>query len=123
MSDEAQSRLASVLAALVGIYVALSPIWTTMSRGVMVSAIATGSVMTLVSLWQIFTKSTVPSWINGVAAVWLIIGALVFGMRAFALWSQIVAGIIVFLLANWDGSEITRYNTEHIGEHYRPTHS
>jgi len=110
MSDEAQARLASLLAALVGLYIALSPIWTTMSTGVMVSAIATGSVITLASIWQLFTKSTLPSWINGLASIWLVIAALVFGSYTFSVWSQIVAGVAVFLLASWDGSEIAHYN-------------
>jgi hypothetical protein len=113
MSDEAQSYLASILAALVGAYTALSPIWTTMSTGVMASAIATGSVIVIASLAQLFTKSTVPSWINGIAAAWLVIGAFIFGQFSFSIWSQVIAGIAVFLLASWDGAEIANYNAKH----------
>lgn len=113
MSDEQQSYLASILAALVGGYIALSPIWTTMSKGVMISAIVTGSVIVLASLGQLFTKSAVPSWINGIAAVWLVISAFVFGVFSFSIWSQVIAGIAVFLLASWDGLEIANYNARH----------
>lgn len=113
MSEEARSQVASVLAALVGLYVALSPIWTTMTSGVWISAVATGSVIVIASLAQLFTKSTIPSWIVGIAAIWLVIGAFVFGNYSFAIWSQVVAGIVAFLLASWDGSEIASYNAQH----------
>ena len=116
MSDEAQSRLASVLAALVGLYVALSPIWTTMTHGAMASAIATGSVIVVASLWQLGTKSTAPSWLNGIAAIWLIVGASIFGSFSFSIWSQVVAGLAVLFLASWDATEIANYNNQsHMG--------
>ncbi|HET9098464.1 MAG TPA: hypothetical protein VFN51_02500 [Candidatus Saccharimonadales bacterium] len=115
MSDEAQSKLASTLAAIVGAYIGLSPIWTTMTEGVMVSAIATGSVIFLASLWQMATKSTLPSWINGLASIWLIIGAIIFGAYSFSVISQIVAGVAVFFLASWDGAEVSNYNNRHYG--------
>lgn len=113
MSDEVQARLASLLTILVGAYVALSPLWTAMSHEVMISAIVTGVIVTAASIWQFFSKATFPTWINAVAAIWLIVGVLTLGTYTFATWSQILAGAAVFLLAGWDGAEVAHYNHDH----------
>lgn len=112
MKTRDQSRLASLLSLLVGIWVALSPIWMTMSAGAIISTIITGLVIIAASLVQYFTKNTIPSWIMGAAAVWLFISTLTFTMSAGAVWSGILSAIATAALAYWDGFEATQGGTQ-----------
>jgi hypothetical protein len=114
MSDEKQAIVASFIAAFVGVCVALSPIWTTMTNADMISVIVTGIAIMIVSVWQTLTKSTIPSLLNGITGAWLIVGALTLGTFTFAILSQIIAGVAVFIFAGWDGAEISHYNREHV---------
>lgn len=113
MEDLAQSRLASILTLIVGVYTALSPIWVTMSRGEAASFIATGSVIGVASLIQMIWKNALPSWVMLLAAVWLFISAFLFGASSAVSWNGVVAAVIVFLLAAWDGSEVNHFNQHH----------
>lgn len=112
MEDRSQSKLASVLTLLVGIWVAISPIWISVTGGALTSVIITGIVVALAGLVQYFWENPLPSWISGLAAVWLFISAFSFGVSHAMMWSQILSAIATFLLASWDGVEIS-----HVHEH------
>lgn len=103
-----QSRFASVVMLLVGVWVAISPIWISVTGGALTSVIITGIVIALAGLVQYFWKSSVPSWIAGLAAIWLFISAFVFGVSAGAAWNQVIFAVAAFLLAYWDGFEMTQ---------------
>ena len=115
--QRSQSRVASVLTLLVGIWVAISPIWISVTGGALVSVIITGIVIALFGLVQYFWANTLPSWISGLAAVWLFISTFVFvGITTGAVWSQILSAIAVVILSYWDGyevSQIQEYKTQH----------
>lgn len=111
MKTRDQSRLASLLALLVGIWTILSPIWLTPSAGATTSLIITGAVIIVASVVQYFTDYAVPSWIMGLAAVWLFISVFVFGVGTGAAWSMILSAIAVVILAYWDGIEVTQLHT------------
>lgn len=107
MKTRNQSRLASVLSLLVGIWVVLSPIWTSLSGGALASTIITGIVIMAASVAQYFWNNVVPSWIMGLAAVWLLISTMLYAVSAAAAWSQILSAIAVAVLAYWDALEVT----------------
>lgn len=103
-----QSRVASVILLLIGIWVAISPIWISVTGGAVTSIIITGIIIALAGLIQYFTKANVPSWIAGLAAVWLFISTFIFSVGTGAAWNQIIFAIVAFVLAYWDGFEITQ---------------
>jgi uncharacterized membrane protein (UPF0136 family) len=118
MNNLGQSRLASVVALLVGAWVAISPIWISVTGGALTSVIITGIVIAVAGLVQLFWKNAIPSWISGLAAVWLFISAFAFSnMGTSAMWSMVVSAIAVFILAFWDGMEVTQYN-QHVSQHH-----
>jgi hypothetical protein len=117
MKTRDQSRLASVLSLLVGVWVVLSPIWITVTGGALTSIIITGIVIIAASVVQYFVVNTIPSWIVGVASLWLLLSAIVFNVSASAGWSQILSAIVGLLCAYWDGFEITSLQDQGQGQH------
>ncbi len=121
MKTRDQSRLASSLTLLVGLWVVLSPMWISVSSDALASVIITGLVIVAASIAQYFWDSVVPSWIMGLAAVWLFVSTLVYGVSAAAAWSQILAAVAVVALAYWDGVEVAHLRQD--GTHHRPSMS
>lgn len=114
MKERDQSKLASVLTLLVGIWVAISPIWLTMSGGAIASAIITGSIIALFSIIQYFWANTFPSWIMGLAAIWMFISSFFFGTSGGAMLSLILSAIATFILSYWDGIEVAETQRHHM---------
>lgn len=107
MRDRDQSRLASILALLVGIWVVISPVWISMSGAAMASLIIVGIIIIVSSLLQLgYGREMAPSWIVALAAVWLFISAFMFTMGAGAMYSQMISAILAFIFAVWDGVEV-----------------
>ncbi|HVW23572.1 MAG TPA: SPW repeat protein [Candidatus Saccharimonadales bacterium] len=69
--------------------------------------------MALAGLVQLFWEITLPSWISGLAAVWLFISAFAFTNSNGAMWSEVLSAIAVFLLSYWDGFEVAHLQDEH----------
>lgn len=113
MQDLSQSRFASTIALLAGVWAMLSPIWITMSSGMKSNVIITGAIIALMSLIQLGWKNITPSWINALAAVWLFISGFMFNATAASTWSQVITAIVVFIMATWDGAEIAHFNNQH----------
>lgn len=116
MQSLAQSRLASVLTLLAGIYVAISPSFITMSGGSETSTIVVGIVIALAGLVQLFWTNVAPSWIAALAAIYLFISAFAYSMSTAATWSMVISAIVTFILATWDGVEMNdaRNHREHM---------
>lgn len=121
MNNLAQSRFASVATMIVGAWVALSPIWISATGAVLASLITTGVVMVLAGLTQLFWKSSVPSSVSIIAAVWLFMSAFLFSNLSTATkWNATVSAIAVALLAIWDGLEISDFNQSHSPKGHYP---
>jgi hypothetical protein len=110
-----QSRFASVVMLLVGIWVAISPIWVSVTGGAQTSVIITGIVIALCGLAQYFWRSTLPSWIAGLAAIWLFLSTFGYDVSTAATWNQVIFAIVTFVLAFWDGVEVNQvqHHTPH----------
>lgn len=108
-----QSKFASVIMLLAGIWVAISPIWISVTGGALTSIIITGIVIAVMGLAQYFTRSSMPSWIAALAAVWLFVSTFVFSVSTASAWNQIVSAAVTFVLAYWDGFEITQVQRHH----------
>jgi hypothetical protein len=102
-----QSRVASSLTVLLGAWVMLSPIFISMTGAALTSLLITGGVMVVFGLIQIAWQNTLPSWINALAAVWLLVSAFTFSDISNAMaWNQVISAIIAFVLSTWDGVEM-----------------
>lgn len=113
MNDITQARIASVLMAGIGGWLMLLPLFITISNGALVSTLITGGVLGLAGIVQLFWESTVPSWVSGIAAVWAIISAFVFGMSGGLFWNTALAAVAAMLLAMWDAIEIDKVAERH----------
>ncbi len=95
----------------------LSPIWISITGGALTSLMITGGVVALAGLVQYFWRASLPSWVAGLAAAWLLISTFTFDVSTAAAWSQIVTAIVTLVLAYWDGFEITQVQHEHNRPH------
>lgn len=106
MDNVMQSRVASVLMALVGVWLLVSPLLITITGPALISLFAVGGLLVLTGVVQFFWENTIPSWVAGLAAVWLVVSTVVFSISGAALWSQVAAAAATLLLAAWDGIEV-----------------
>lgn len=113
MDDVMQTRIASVLTAIVGIALLFSPLFMTITGGALISTYIAGGILTLAGVVQFFWENTIPSWVSGLTAAWLAISAVVFSMGGALLWTTIVAAAVAFLLAVWDGVEVDQVAQRH----------
>lgn len=113
MGDVMQTRLASILTALVGVGLLLLPLFISITGGALISTLVVGGVLVLAGAAQVFWESTLPSWVSGLTAVWLAVSAVVFSMSGTLLWSTLVAAAAAFLLAVWDGVEVDQVSQRH----------
>lgn len=113
MDNVMQTRVASVLTIAVGIALLFSPLFVTITGGALVSTFITGGVLAIAGIVQIFWENTIPSWVSGLAAVWLAVSAVVFTMSGALLWTTLVAAAAAFILAMWDGVEVDQVAQHH----------
>lgn len=113
MDTKAQSILASVLTIAVGVWMLLVPAFTSVTGGALTNLMITGGVITLAGLVQLIWENVLPSWIDGLAAVWLFISAFTFDVSAVVAWNMALGGIVAFLLAMWDGAEVNQLHHMH----------
>lgn len=105
-----QIRVASVLLALVGIWVAISPIFISITGAALVNVIVCGIVLALAGGVQFFVKSSLPSWVSMLVAAWLFIAAYTFTVSTAVVWNETMSALAAFLLASWDGVEVAETN-------------
>jgi hypothetical protein len=113
MEKLSQSRLASLLALLVGAWMMLTPLVISMTGAALISILITGAVIIVASLIQLIWFNTLPSWVNALAAIWLFISAFAFTMSTGAAWNQAIFAVITFVLATWDGVEMGEVHRGH----------
>jgi len=115
MESLSQSRLASVLTMLVGVWLLISPIFISITGGALTNILIVGAIIALAGLVQlIWTNSTLPSWISALAAVWLFIAAFTFsGVSNAVSWNEVVSAIVAFILSTWDGVEVSQVQHRH----------
>lgn len=113
MRDVIQSRVASGLSALAGIWLLLTPLVISMRGAALKSILITGVIVVLASLIQMFWFNTIPSWVNAVTALWMFISAFALKMSTAASWNLVIMAILVFALASWDGVEANEVQRHH----------
>src|SRR5882757_3143707 len=113
MGELEQSRYASVLAVLLGAYLMISPAFISITGAALGSLLITGGIIVLAGLVQLFWKNSVPSWVMALAAAWLLISAFTFTVSNAVSWNQVISAILAFILASWDGAEISEFNAKH----------
>jgi hypothetical protein len=108
MKDIDQSRTASVLTLIVGLWVAFSPLFISVSGFALGSVIVLGAIIAIAGLIQLFWENVLPSWVSGIAAVLLFILAFIpMSLGMSAVWNMLISGIVVFVLAIWDEVEVS----------------
>jgi len=113
MADKMQSRLASALTIAAGIWLLLSPLAISLSGAALVSLYITAGIITAAGLIQLFWVNTLPSWLISMAAVWLFISAFAFTVRTAVTWNEAIISVFIFVLATWDGVEVSHFRREH----------
>ncbi|HEU5005295.1 MAG TPA: hypothetical protein VFT49_04440 [Candidatus Saccharimonadales bacterium] len=113
MNEVTQSRTASVLTMLIGLWLVLSPIWISITGWALASVLAVGGFMILMGFVQMFTDNNLPSWLVALAAIWLFISAYAFDVSTAVIWNQTVSAIVAFIVATWDGIEIAEVHRHH----------
>lgn len=113
MERLSQSRLASSLTIILGVWLIISPLVISISGAALTSLLITGATMFIFGLVQIFWENSLPSWINALAAVWLFVTAFIFTVSDAVVWNQVITAIIAFSLAMWDGAEIGEVSRIH----------
>ena len=113
MNDVTQTRVASVLTAVIGIWLLLSPLFITTSGGALVSTLVVGGILLLAGVIELFWESTIPSWVSGLTAIWMAGSTALFGMGGLLFWDTIAAATATLLIAMWDGVEIGRVAQKH----------
>ncbi len=108
-----QSRLASGLTVLAGIWLLVSPLIIAITGPALINILAVGPVFAVIGIVQLFWVNTIPGWINALAAIWLFIAAFAFSASTLAAWNQALAGIVVFLLSVWNGLEVSNTQAQH----------
>jgi hypothetical protein len=116
MESLTQSRFASALTFLAGVWVATSPAYITMSTAAQTNTIIVGVVIALAGLVQMFWTNVLPSGLGMLAAVYLFVSAFVYNISTADRWNLLIAAVVTFLLTSWDGAEISDVRT-HRREH------
>lgn len=115
MNDVEQSRTASVLNIIAGVWLAISPIWISLfGAGQFWSLYIVAGIIIVFSFIQLFTESSAPSWIVALAAIWLFISAFVLGVSHATAWNLAITAIVSFILATWDGVEVAQIHQRHV---------
>ena len=118
MDSTTQSRYASALTILVGLWAMLVPAFTPVEGNAFANILIVGGIIALAGLVQLFWENTIPSWVNGLAAVWLFISAFTFGVSTAVAWNMVLAAVAAFVLALWDGVEVSQSHRMH---HQQPS--
>ena len=113
MDKLAQSQTASTLSIIAGAWLAISPIWISITGGALVSLFIVAGIMVVFGLAQLFTGNNVPSWIIGISAIYLFIAAFAFTVGSSAAWNEAILAIIAFVLSIWDSVEVTQSHRAH----------
>lgn len=114
MKSESQARLASTLTALAGGWLLVTPLFISMTGAALTSILISGAIIALAGLAQLtWTENTLPSWISALAAIWLFITAFAYTVSTAAAWNQAITAVVAFVLASWDGVEVSHVRDDH----------
>lgn len=113
MTSLSQSRLASTLLALVGVWLLISPLAVSITGAALANILAVGGILAVAGSVQLLWKNSIPSWVGAVVAVWLFVAAFAFSAGTLAAWNQAIVAIVAFLLSTWDSLEVTNIQREH----------
>jgi membrane-associated phospholipid phosphatase len=115
MDEKEQVKTASALNIVAGIWLALSPIWISLfGAGQFWSLYIVAGIVIVFSFIQLFSDSTLPSWLTALAAIWLFISAFALGVTTAAAWNQAITAIVAFALSVWDSVEVGHVHQRHI---------
>lgn len=113
MKTKTQTVVASVLEVLVGAWVMLVPVFTSVTGGALVSILISGGVIAAAGLVQLFWENVLPSWVDGIFAAWIFVSAIVFTVSTAVVWNLVLASIAALLIALWDGVEVSELHQSH----------
>jgi hypothetical protein len=109
MESLTQSRLASFLTLALGVWLAISPSFISVSGGAKTNLIVVGVIIGLAGFIQMFWHSTLPSWVVGLGAIYLLISAFAYNVSNAVTWNMILSSAAAFMLATWDGVEVSAF--------------
>lgn len=110
MDTSTQIKTASIVTILAGIWTASMPLFTTVDDANLMNLLVVGGLLMLLGIVQLYVKSSVPSAMTVLLALWLVASALIFSPSVFVTWSMIVTGLLTFFVGVWDGFEVSTYS-------------
>ena len=113
MNDVMQTRVASVLTAVVGAWMLVSPLFISITGRALISTLVVGGILVVAGIVQYFWENTIPSWVSGLTAVWLAVSTIVFQLSGALLWSSLIAALATFFLAIWNVLEVDQVAEQH----------
>ncbi|MEO5499286.1 MAG: hypothetical protein ABIR46_02190 [Candidatus Saccharimonadales bacterium] len=109
MDVSTQIKTASIVTILAGLWTASTPLFTTVSDANLMNLLVVGGSLMILGIVQLNVKSSIPSAITVLLALWLVASALIFAPSALVMWSMIVTGMMTFFVGVWDGFEVSTY--------------
>lgn len=102
MDSMLQKRTASVVVALTGLWVAVSPLFIDMPDNATWNAVIGGGLLALIGVAQMFLRSGIPSLLGMLVAVWFGFAVFIFDQSTAAMWSLGVAAAVGLVASVWD---------------------
>lgn len=105
---------------VIGLYVALSPFWTTTSTEAMWSLIVLGGLLAVCSLWSLaMPAQAVSEWVNIAMGVLLFIAPWVIAYTTLemASWTSWIAGGLAVLVSAYGATIATGAHHRAVGQH------
>ncbi len=106
MEHKDQIRVASLLTAILGVWILLSPLFISVTGVALVNTLIIGALFAILGMLQLFVHNSVPSWVNGFAGMWLVVSAFVFSVSGSMAANLIITGLVGVILALWDTNEV-----------------
>lgn len=108
MNDRTQTVVASILTVAAGAWLLLTPLFTSVTDAALTNMLLVGGAIALLGAVQAFWVNALPSWLNGLVAIWAFVSAFAIDMSTAASWNLAVVGVVTFLLAIWDSFEVSQ---------------
>jgi len=98
---------------VLGLWLIVAPFWLGATSALLWSGVVTGIVVAVLSAYNYYEESTKGSasswsaWIVSLFGLWAIVSPFVYSSTSAMLWSDVIAGIIVAVLAAYNGYDAT----------------
>ena len=112
-THDLQINFASSLLMLLGAWVMLVPLFTSVSGGTLWVQEITGVAFLVFGAIQMAVESTIPSWITAIAAIALLVMPFAVTTNTTVFWNELVVGVAALVFSAFDGYEVAQDQLQH----------